>query len=151
MSLKQFSSMLFGTAPARIAGNDELSLSVAVIFIGIVAASYTSYLFFAQLNAALAEPVQVIHVVQTEPRHGEYRVRGYVTMPTECDEVSVQTKQITKNEFELMVSTWQEPSRLCPPRPTARLFESVIFASVDDIHILISIDGRRAPVTIEYR
>lgn len=79
---------------------------------------------------------------------GEHDLNGIIVLPLSCDELSVETQELSSTAYQLVFSTWQDPSVTCPQTPTPRTFETVVFAPSVGVSFSASLDGAPLPITI---
>ncbi|HEV3245515.1 MAG TPA: hypothetical protein VG102_04100 [Candidatus Paceibacterota bacterium] len=111
--------------------------TVACFAIFVVLGNFVSY-------AGNAGTVPVRDVVSP----GTHRLSGMLVLPLSCDELSVETRQVTPALYQLMFQTWQDPSVPCPNTPTPRLFQTIVFAPSVGVAFTATLDGKAFPITI---
>jgi len=94
--------------------------------------------------AGLNEPV----LVRDELRPGEHELSGMVMVPSPCDELAVQTRQISTTQYSLDFTTWREPSIACSDDRTPRDFQTSLFAPAAGVYFVATLDGQALPIGV---
>jgi hypothetical protein len=71
-----------------------------------------------------------------------------ILLPAACDELTVQTQEVSSNSYVLAFQTWQDPSVLCPTTPTPREFNTVVFASSTTVNFSATLNGNGFPIVV---
>lgn len=120
-----------------------------IVWFALVACvcAYALYLVagsFVQSNASHATPL-VIHDTRTP---GVHTLEGTITLPHNCDNVTVSTSEIASSSYALLFDTWQSGSAPCIVEPTARDFQAVIVDSEPNISFYATLDGAPIPIQV---
>lgn len=119
-----------------------------LVWFFIVASAIAYSIFLVAGSFITANAIDATHIVQVRDAlaANEHRLSGIVMVPSSCTELSVRSEKISNTDYELVFSTWQEPSVECVLDDTPRAFRAVLFAPAAGINIVGSIDG--SPLTL---
>lgn len=120
-----------------------------LIWFAVVAAAATFAIFVvlgSEVTAHAQDPGPAVFHDVISP--GAHQLSGIVLVPYACDELTVQPEKIAGAEYELVFTTWKDPSIACPETPTARGFETVLFAPSLGITIIAALDSQAMPVRL---
>jgi hypothetical protein len=87
-------------------------------------------------------------VVRDELKANQHQLSGMVNVPTPCDELSVKTQSVSDTNFELVFTTWRQPSMNCPDDPTPRAFRTILFAPATGVYFVATLDGKAFPIAV---
>ena len=120
-----------------------------LVWFGIVAFAFAFAIFailgnFAALGAENGGPVPVRDIISPDT----HMLSGMILLPLACDELTVQTQQISANVYDLAFTTWEDPSVPCPETPTPRTFQAVTFAPATGVTFTATLDGNAFPILV---
>ena len=120
-----------------------------MVWFAIVATAFSYAVFIVLGNFVTAEaqdegPVRIRDVL--EP--GSHHLSGMVSVPQACDELLVRTEKLSTSSYELIFSTWQDPSVQCSPQSQPREFQAALFAPSTGVQFIATLNGRPLPVLV---
>jgi hypothetical protein len=65
-----------------------------------------------------------------------------------CDQLTVQTSSVSPTMYDLEFGTWQDPAVPCVEEPTAREFNTIIFAPSVGVNFVASMNGANFPIAV---
>ena len=110
--------------------------------------SYAAYLIVGGIVNAQTSGADATVVIRDELGPNSHQLSGMVMVPSSCDQLSVDTKTLSPTSFELVFSTWQEPSVHCSADETPRFFEKTLFAPAAGITFSATLDGEGLPIAV---
>jgi hypothetical protein len=110
-----------------------------------------SYAFFLVAGSAIAsravEDSRAV-LARDSIRVNVHYLSGMVMVPSTCAELTVRTRQLSIDTYELQFSTWEEPSLAhCSREDTPRSFRAIVFAPSAGIHFQAMLDEK--PIQFE--
>jgi hypothetical protein len=120
-----------------------------LVWFGIVASAASFAIFFVLGNFVVASaqnggPVLVRDALMP----GVHHLSGMILLPLSCDELTVQTQEVSSATYLLAFQSWQDPSVPCSTTPTPREFDTVVFAPSVGVGFSATLDGTAFPVTV---
>jgi hypothetical protein len=120
-----------------------------LVWFGVVASFASFAIFFVLGNFAVATaedtgPVAIRDVLSP----GVHHLSGMLLLPNSCDELTVETEQLSATAYALEFHTWENPSVPCPTTPTPREFQTIVFAPSVGVSFSASLDGTAFPITV---
>lgn len=119
------------------------------IWFFVVACAIAYAIFLLAGSFIEAQAVDAAHIVQVRDSlaPNTHNLSGMVMVPTTCTQLSVRTEQVSQYVYELVFSTWKEPSvQDCVADETPRAFRAILFAPATGVDITGTLDG--APLTL---
>lgn len=110
-----------------------------------VVASLIAYaIFLAAGSVITAQAIDQTHIanIRDSLDTGTHTLSGIVMVPSTCSELSVRTEQLATDTFQLVFTTWQEPSVDCEILDTARPFRAVVFGPATGVRFVATLDGQ---------
>jgi hypothetical protein len=120
-----------------------------LVWLGIVciAAGFAIFTVLGNFVVASAEnagPVQIRDTLAP----GVHHLSGMLLLPLTCDQLTVQTDEISSNTYLLDFGTWQDPTVACETEPTPRQFNTIVLASSVGVQFTATLDGKAFPISI---
>jgi hypothetical protein len=115
----------------------------------IVASAIAYSVFLVAGSFISAQAIDASHIVQVRDALAPnvHNLSGMVMVPTTCTQLSVRTEQVSPFVYQLVFSTWKEPSvQDCENDEVPRAFRAVLFAPATGVDITATLDG--APLTL---
>jgi len=121
-----------------------------LVWFFVVAALVAYAIFLAAGTVISREALDATHIanVRDSLAPGEHSLAGIVMVPSTCSELSTRTQQLTPTSFELIFTTWQEPSVPCEMIDTPRPFRAVVFAPAAGIQFTATMDGEPLDIAV---
>lgn len=116
--------------------------------VGAVVVAYLIFLIGSSILNAEASGLNAPIVVRDELRANEHQLSGMVWVSSPCDELSVQTSQVSATLYELSFSTWREPSVTCGNDSIPRAFHTIIFAPGAGVYFVATLDSAPLPIAV---
>ena len=125
-----------------------LEIMLRMFWLGLLlcAFSYVSFLALGSIVEAQAYGASAT-VIRDELGPDEHLLSGMVTVAS-CDELSVQTAQVSSTTYSLMFQTWQDPSVSCTPDQVPRAFRTVVFAPSMGVQFISTLNGVDFPIAV---
>lgn len=120
-----------------------------IVWFFVVASAIAYAVFLVAGSFIQAQAVDAAHIVQVRDAlaPNTHNLSGMVMVPTTCTQLSVRTEQVSQYVYELVFSTWKEPSvQDCDQDETPRAFRAILFAPATGVDITATLDG--APLTL---
>lgn len=109
--------------------------------------AYTAYLAAGSFVEAKAAESPV--VVRDNVGPNEHQLSGMVMVPSSCYELMVRTAQLSRTDFQLIFTTWLDPSITCKhPTEVPREFHAMLFAPAAGVHISALLDDKDIPIAV---
>ena len=117
----------------------------------VVAASliaYAGYLYVGSIVHSGETIADHTVIIRDSISKGEHHVSGMLMVPSSCDELTLRVSEVKDDLYLLSFSTWSEPSILCDYTPTARVFDTVVFAPSIGVRFIATLDTVALPVAV---
>lgn len=95
-------------------------------------------------EARLDKPI----LIRDEIQGNAHQLSGMVTVPSVCDQLSVETKAISPTNYVLVFKTWPEPSIPCDGNPVPRVFRATVFGPATGTYFTATLDGIALPIAV---
>lgn len=105
------------------------------------AASFAVFVILGNFVTATAQENGPV-VIHDWVSPGVHRLNGILVLPLQCDELSVEPRQVSATQYLLVFQTWQDPSINCPQTPTPRAFEAIVFAPSFGVNFTATLDDQ---------
>ena len=108
-----------------------------------IVACVVSYIVFLVAGSAIhAQAVDESRIVLIRDvlKPNVHYLSGIIMAPSTCAQVSVRSTQITTTVYQLIFTSWEEPSIACIREDTPRSFRAVVFAPAAGIQFIGSLD-----------
>jgi len=115
-------------------------VACAVAFIILV---FAGRMVFAQA-AGESDPV----VIRDELGPGSHHLSGMVEVPASCDELQERVQTLSTTTYEIVFTTWQEPSVPCGDDRVPRAFRDALFAPAAGVEFAATLDGDPLPILV---
>ena len=123
-----------------------LRLGMFAVFSTLVA--IVTHLFFGSIIFAAAQQDVFAIVLRDAYKNETHYLSGMVTVPSECDVVSVHAKDMDMRTTAIVFETWEQSYRpLCNKIPTPRAVHVIAFGP-ERLEFRGMFDGEFAPLTI---
>lgn len=121
---------------------------LAWFFVTAVALSYMSYLIGGNIVNAQASGATAPVVIRDEVQANSHQLSGMVMVQSPCDQLSVKTQALSATDYELLFTTWREPSVACKDDPTPRAFRTILFAPPTGVYFIATLDDVALPIAV---
>ena len=120
-----------------------------LVWFAIVASAASFAIFFVLGNFVVVSaenggPVPIRDTLTA----GVHHLSGMILLPLSCDELTVQTEQVSSDTYLLTFQSWEDPSIPCSGAPTPREFNTVLFAPSIGITFAATLNGIAFPVVV---
>ena len=109
-------------------------------FIVACATSYVVFLIAGSAIRAQAIDESRIFLIRDSLKPGVHYLSGIVMAPSTCAQISVRSKQVSTTTYELIFTSWEEPSVPCVQDDTPRSFRAVVFAPAAGVQFIGSLN-----------
>ncbi len=134
-----------------------LELTRRLVWFFVVASALSYSIFLVAGNAIYTQALGESRVVLVRDflKVGEHHLSGMVMVPSTCDQLSVETKEVDTATFLLAFQTWRQPYVDCEHTDTPRSFRVVVFAPSVGVRFIGTLDGAPLELAVtpatEYR
>lgn len=115
---------------------------------GAVIVAYLIFMVLSSVVNAQAAGLNAPIVIRDNVQANVHDLSGMVMVASPCDELSVQTSQVSSTVYQLSFSTWREPSVTCADDSTPRSFHTVIFAPGAGVYFVATLDNAALPIAV---
>ena len=112
------------------------------------AVAYTSYSVVGSIVSADAEGSSRPVLVRDELTTGTHRLTGTIMLPSECDQLSLDTSEPIKHVYQLTFNTWHDPAVKCSAQLSPRIFHAIVFGPAAGVRFVASLDQRTLPIVV---
>ena len=116
-----------------------------LVWFFFVSAAISYALFLAigtTLNAETTDSIRTV-LARDSLKPGVHYLSGMVMVHSTCSELSVRSKQLSFDTYQLEFTTWDEPSlSSCREEDTPRSFRTVVFAASAGVHFVATLDNQ---------
>ena len=109
-------------------------------FIVACAVSYLVFLVAGSTIRAQALDESRIVLVRDSLKPGVHYLSGIVMAHSTCAQISVRSQQVSTTTYQLIFTSWEEPSVSCVQDDTPRSFRAVVFAPAAGIELIGVLD-----------
>lgn len=121
-------------------------MRVGWVAIAAAAVAFSAYTFFGSVITSSAEEALQTVVIRDSFEAGTHELFGFMNLPSDCYDLSVNTQEVSDHLFTLVFETWKQPYRDCEQVLTPRAFTVVVFGP-EQAAFTGTLDG--APLALE--
>ena len=127
---------------------DEAMRTAGWIIVIAVASAYATYLVVGSTLDSQAVGTSSPVIVRDSVMKGEHHLSGILMVPRTCDELTLVIEKAGADAYQLTFRTWSEPSVLCIHEPTARAFDTTVFAPSVGVQFVATLDNVSVPIAV---
>jgi len=116
---------------------------VRLVWFFVIACAVSYGVFLVAGSAIRAQAIDETRIVliRDSLKPGVHYLSGIIMAPSTCAQISERSVQISTTTYQLVFTSWEEPSVTCVREDTPRSFRVVVFAPAAGIQFIGSLDG----------
>lgn len=121
---------------------------LAWFMIVVCTVTFVVLIFAGRLVFARAAGESDPTLIRDELGPGSHHLSGMVEVPSSCDELQERVEVLSRTTYEIIFTTWQEPSVPCSETEVPRAFRDALFAPATGVEFTATLDGAPLPILV---